>query len=194
MTIIKPGIYLEKKVSTIGTGITTQSTEYRNLWMTLNQTEDKMQVVLLDDDFKLTGVRQAFPVSDFEDEKLTYVPEGEDKYQALLMEFVQKRKKATPAPKARPAAQKAEQQAGNWWEAPEKEAKPGDAFKRNGEKSKSGAAVTSQGGNWWEGPQKDIKPGDIFKRPGDPDEPTLKSVKKKKAQTETVMKKTWWDR
>ena len=192
MTTIKPGIYLEKKVSTIGTGITTQATEYRNLWMTLNQTEDMMQVVLLDDDFKLTGVRQAFPISDFEEQKLTYVPEGEDKYQALLMEFVQKRKKASPAPKAKPAAQQAVPQAGNWWESQEKEVQPGDAFKRNGEKSKTTAAQPQ--GNWWEGPQKDIKPGDIFKRPGDPDEPNPTPVKKKKANTETVMKKTWWDR
>jgi hypothetical protein len=192
MTTIKPGIYLERKESTIGTGITTQSTEYRNLWMTLNQTEDKMQVVLLDDDFKLTGVRQAFPVSDFEEQKLTYVPEGEDKYQALLMEFVQKRKKTRPAPKPKPAAQKAEPKTGNWWESPEKEVKPGDAFKRNGEKPQP-AAATPQG-NWWEGPQKDIKPGDIFKRPGDPDEPPPQPVKKKKPSTATVMKKTWWDR
>ena len=192
MTIIKPGIYLESKVSTIGTGITTQSTEYKNLWMTLNQTDDKMQVVLLDDDFKLTGVRQAFPISAFEENKLTYVPEGEEKYQALLMEFVQKRKKARPAPKAQPSAQKAEPKAGNWWETQEKEIQPGDAFKRNGEKPKP-AVVASQG-NWWEGPQKDIKPGDIFKRPGDPDEPTTQTVKKKKPSTATPIKKTWWDR
>lgn len=193
MTTIKPGIYLEKKVSTIGTGITTQKTEYRNYWMTLNQIEEKMQVVLLDDDFKLTGVRQAFPISDFVEQKLTYIPEGEGKYQALLMEFVQKRQKASAKPKARPAAQEGEKKTGNWWESNQKEVTPGDIFKTNGEKA-APAVVTPQGGKWWEGPQKDIKPGDIFKRPGDPVEPSQQSSKKKRAKSETSIKKTWWDR
>ena len=193
MTTIKPGIYLEKKVSTIGTGITTQKSEFRNYWMTLNQIEDKMQVVLLDDDFKLTGVRQAFPISDFVEEKLTYIAEVEDKYQLLLMEFVEKRRKASTKPKAKPAAQEPEPKSGNWWESQQKDVSPGDVFKRNEEKP-AAKVVTPQGGKWWEGPQKDIQPGDIFKRPGDPVEPSGQSAKKKRAKTETSMKKTWWDR
>lgn len=77
------GIYLETKKNIIGTGSTAKVAEYRNFWATLRIVEDIMEMVLLDDAFGLTGIREKFPVEVVTGPNWLYVEQGEKKYRQL---------------------------------------------------------------------------------------------------------------
>ncbi len=193
MTEFQNGIYLEVKKGTIGTGVTAKDAEYRNFWMTLTQEGDLVHCFLLDQDFKLTTIKDTLPVEDFVSGRLIYIPQGEKRYQKLLLQLSEglKKKKASAPPGKKPAPDKKDP--AKWWDQPEKEVNPGDLFKRDDRQSGKKPDNGMSSGNWWEGPKKDIQPGDIFNNPNDAKaKPAATPVKKVKKETTT--KKSWWDK
>ncbi|MFH1136050.1 MAG: hypothetical protein V1816_08175 [Pseudomonadota bacterium] len=188
MARIKEGIYLEHKKGIIGTGHTAKETEYRNFWMTLGQKGDEVVCLLLDNDFKPTGIKQAIPAGAFETERLTYIPQGEKKYQILLRQVLEKEQAASAKTKAGPALPVVEKKPKGWWEAPEKDIKPGDIFKKD-EKGSAGAPAKAGSGQWWEAGKRELTPEDIFGR-SDENDPKNKPGKGKK----NGAAKNWWDK
>lgn len=157
MADITPGIYLEVKEGSIGTGATSRTQQYRNFWMTLIQDGSEVKVRLLDADFQLTAVSEVFSVADFESGRLTYIPQGDKKYQALILKLKQTAKPpaSKPRPLEEPSASPDKPASGKWWESPPKDIKPGDIFNRDessrGSSSKPGTG-TKPGAkkNWWD--------------------------------------------
>ncbi|MDR1608777.1 MAG: hypothetical protein LBT38_10280 [Deltaproteobacteria bacterium] len=80
---LREGIYLETKKSLIGIGSTAKVTEYRNFWVTLRIKEAKVEMILLDDAFSLTGIRETFDHEVVLGANWLYVEQGEKKYQQL---------------------------------------------------------------------------------------------------------------
>ena len=187
MPEIKPGVYLEVKKGVIGTGVTAKSTEYRNFWMTLTVTENEVELLLLDQDFNLTGVTDKLSVDEFLSGRFSYIAQGEKRYQLLLNKLVEKNKAASPGPKpGSPAKPKADEgkAEGKWWEGSSKQLTAEDIFSKKPEGASSGDSESSGGsGNWWE--PKKPKPA---KDEGEPNR------KKKKPSDGVKIKKTWWDK
>jgi hypothetical protein len=77
---LREGIYLQIKKSTIGTGSTAKHTEYRNFWATLRVEETHVEMILLDDAFTLTGIREKFAVEELSGCNWLFVEQGEKKY------------------------------------------------------------------------------------------------------------------
>ncbi|MDR1656004.1 MAG: hypothetical protein LBT47_00400 [Deltaproteobacteria bacterium] len=96
------GIYLETKKSTIGTGSTAKVTEYRNFWATLKIGEEFIEMVLLDDSFSPTSLREKFPIDVVTGSNWLFVEQGEKKYRLLRprLDLLL----APPAPKPKPSA------------------------------------------------------------------------------------------
>ncbi|MDR1166793.1 MAG: hypothetical protein LBO66_13165 [Deltaproteobacteria bacterium] len=80
---LREGIYLQTKKSTIGTGSTAKHAEYRNFWATLKIGDTHVEMVLLDDSFLLTGIREKFAVEELEGSNWLFVEQGEKKYGQL---------------------------------------------------------------------------------------------------------------
>ncbi|MDR2456488.1 MAG: hypothetical protein LBE49_07850 [Deltaproteobacteria bacterium] len=95
------GIYLETKKSIIGTGSTAKAAEYRNFWATLRLVDEIIEMVLLDDAFSLTGIREKFPVEVLSGPNWLYVEQGEKKYRQLRPKLDSLL--APPAPRPTPA-------------------------------------------------------------------------------------------
>lgn len=156
---VTPGIYLEVKKGTIGTGVTAKSTEYRNFWITVSQDEQGVQAILLDTEFSPTGIREIFAVSDFESGRLNYIPEGEKKYQQLIARLTagaSNQPQSPPSPKPAQAGETNPKPA-KWWESGQaKMEEPGDIFRRPGDGPvrKPGKKTTKTEvktkKNWWE--------------------------------------------
>ncbi|MDR0355953.1 MAG: hypothetical protein LBJ64_09530 [Deltaproteobacteria bacterium] len=77
------GIYLETKKNIIGTGSTAKVAEYRNFWATLKVGDEVMEMVLLDDSFGLTGIREKFSVEVVSGSNWLFVEQGEKRYRLL---------------------------------------------------------------------------------------------------------------
>lgn len=186
MEDIKDGIYLEVKKGVIGTGHTAKTEEYRNFWMTVGQQGDEVQCVLLNNDFKLTGIRETIPAAEFNSDRFTYIPQGEKRYRALLAQLAEAAPVKKTAPTATGPTKPEKTSSPKWWEGQDKDIKPGDLFKRD----ESGRPKTApaESTNWWEAGQKKAGPEDVFKK-------TETSQKKpSKPSAAKVVKKTWWDK
>ncbi|MDR2199551.1 MAG: hypothetical protein LBR53_08890 [Deltaproteobacteria bacterium] len=77
------GIYLQTKKSTIGTGSTAKHAEYRNFWVTLSITDTYVEMILLDDAFMLTGIRERFSLEEVTGANWLYVEQGAKKFSQL---------------------------------------------------------------------------------------------------------------
>jgi hypothetical protein len=110
------GIYLETKKNIIGTGSTAKVAEYRNFWATLKVDELVMEMVLLDDSFGLTGIREKFPTEVVEGPNWLYVEQGEKKYRQLKqkLESLLAPPKTAVKPNLKNASQSANKKSG-WW-------------------------------------------------------------------------------
>jgi hypothetical protein len=97
----REGIYLETKKSMIGTGSTAKAAEYRNFWVTLRVKEAQVEMILLDDTFSLTGIRETFDHEVIAGANWLFVEQGEKKYQQLKPKLD---KILNPPPKPKPAA------------------------------------------------------------------------------------------
>ena len=131
---IKPGIYLEEKKSVIGTGGTAKTAEYRTFWVTLAVTQTTVSMVLLDDDFKPTAVKENFAHEIISGPNWYYIAEGEKRYQRLRPYL--DRLLTPPAPAAKPEAKTS----GNWWDG-------GGTSSSISAKKKPTATNTKK--NWW---------------------------------------------
>jgi hypothetical protein len=81
---LQEGIYLQTKKSTIGTGSTAKHAEYRNFWATLQVGETHVEMILLDDGFLLTGIREKFTLEEVSDgSNWLFVEQGAKKYSQL---------------------------------------------------------------------------------------------------------------
>jgi hypothetical protein len=80
---LREGIYLQTKKSTIGTGSTAKATEFRNFWATLKVEESHVEMILLDDAFLLTGIREKFTKEELCGPNWLYVEQGEKKFSQL---------------------------------------------------------------------------------------------------------------
>jgi hypothetical protein len=86
---LQEGIYLQTKKSTIGTGSTAKHAEYRNFWATLSIGETHVEMILLDDAFHLTGIRDKFLLGEVMDgPNWLFVEQGEKKYSQLKSRIV----------------------------------------------------------------------------------------------------------
>jgi hypothetical protein len=127
---LREGIYLETKKSMIGTGSTAKVAEYRNFWVTLRIREAKVEMILLDDAFSLTGIRETFDHEVIAGSNWLYVEQGEKKYQQLkprLDQILNPPPKNKPTPKVSPegaasvfnrkgsAQPKPDSKKGGWW-------------------------------------------------------------------------------
>ncbi|MDR2349845.1 MAG: hypothetical protein LBF41_04355 [Deltaproteobacteria bacterium] len=104
---LREGIYLQTKKSTIGTGSTAKHTEYRNFWVTLSVGETHVDMILLDDAFSLTGIREKFALDELSGVNWLFVEQGEKKYAQLkpkLTNILNPQPKKAPAPPAKPKA------------------------------------------------------------------------------------------
>lgn len=138
---VKPGIYLEERKSTIGTGVTAKTSEYRTFWVTLTIAETTAVLVLLDDDFKPTGIKQTFTHDILLGDGWYFIAEGEKRYQRLRPYL--DRMLAPPAPKK--AAAQATKSAG-WWTG-ESDGPAKDPFALDKKPKKEAPAKK---GGWWE--------------------------------------------
>lgn len=77
------GIYLQTKKSTIGTGSTAKHAEFRNFWATLSIGDTHVEMILLDDAFMLTGIRERFPIGELTGANWLFVEQGAKKYGQL---------------------------------------------------------------------------------------------------------------
>jgi hypothetical protein len=96
----REGIYLETKKSMIGTGSTAKVAEYRNFWVTLRVKDAQVDMILLDDAFSLTGIRETFDHEVIAGSNWLFVEQGEKKYQQLKPKLD---KILNPPSKAKPA-------------------------------------------------------------------------------------------
>ncbi|MDR2340113.1 MAG: hypothetical protein LBF40_08280 [Deltaproteobacteria bacterium] len=100
------GIYLQTKKSTIGTGSTAKHAEYRNFWVTLTIGETHVEMILLDDAFMLTGIRERFTLDEVTGANWLFVEQGAKKYGQLkprLSNILNPQPKAAPPKPAPPA-------------------------------------------------------------------------------------------
>ncbi len=141
---VKPGIYLQEKKSSIGTGGTAKVTEYRTFWVTLILGEASAEMVLLDDDFRPTGIRETFSHEIILGPGWHFIAEGEKRYQRLKPHLDR-----LLAPKPEPAAQTAAPAApkANWWGGGESSGAAKDPFAL-GKKKKAEPAAKK--GGWWD--------------------------------------------
>ncbi len=138
---VKPGIYLQEKKSTIGTGGTAKLTEYRTFWVTLRVEEAQVEMLLLDDDFKPTGIRETFAHGTISGPGWHFIAEGEKRYQRLRPHLDR-----LLAPKPQPAAAKPAPAANRWWDGGGGEAKDPFAI----DKPKTKAQPAAKKGGWWD--------------------------------------------
>jgi hypothetical protein len=114
--LLPEGIYLETKKNIIGTGSTAKVAEYRNFWVTLRVSESFMEMILLDDTFGLTGIKEKFPTEVVSGSNWLYVEQGEKKYRQLKLKL--DKILAPPAPKQpanKPGSPLASSKKGGWW-------------------------------------------------------------------------------
>jgi len=138
------GIYLQKRKSSIGTGGTAKTTEYRNFWATGSITGDSVIMVLLDDAFKPTTVRESFPLKDLTEPTWFFIAEGEKKYQfirPLLARIL-----AAP-PKEASAPAPAEAAPAPWWGGGAPSGPPANPFEIKKTPQKK---PTPKKGGWWD--------------------------------------------
>jgi hypothetical protein len=132
---LREGIYLETKKSMIGTGSTAKTAEYRNFWVTLRIKEAKVEMILLDDAFSLTGIRETFDHEVVSGANWLFVEQGEKKYRQLKpkLDLI-----LNPPPKNKPA--------------PPAAGKPADAahiFNQKKPISAPKSQADSKKGGWW---------------------------------------------
>ncbi|MGL4209129.1 MAG: hypothetical protein ACRCTY_07050 [Candidatus Adiutrix sp.] len=132
----KPGVYLQEKAGTIGTGATAKTAEYRSFWVTLQIGEETVEMMLLNDDFHPTGIREKLPLSTVLGPDWHYIAEGEKRYQKLLPQL-ERLLTAQVATKEAPTEGK---KSGNWWES------GGNTNKKSSKKSPT---EKNPKNNWW---------------------------------------------
>ena len=142
---LQEGIYLEKKKSSIGTGGTAKAVEYRNFWATGSLEAGSAVMVLLDDNFNPTGLRETFSLKTLTGPDWYFITEGEKKYQRLRPQLDQilnpPETKAETPPPAAAAPPKAK-----WWEGPAPSGPPVNPF----ELKKPPPKIPKKKGGWWE--------------------------------------------
>ena len=142
---LKEGIYLQEKKSTIGTGGTAKTTEYRSFWATGSLGEKSAVMILLDDQFNLTAIRETFSHEVLTGPGWFYVDQGEKKYHHLRPQLDKMMAPKPPAPA--PAAPAAKPAAANWWGDSTPSGPPKDPFALD--KSAKKMPAPKKGG-WWD--------------------------------------------
>jgi hypothetical protein len=143
----REGIYLEHKKSTIGTGSTAKTAEYRTFWATGRIMADSAIMVLLDDGFQPTAVKETFPLETLTGPNWFFIVEGDKKYHRLRP-YLDHLLEAPPQP-AKPADPPAKAGGGNkWWEGGSSNDPPANPFDLS--KDKKQQAPTPKKGGWWE--------------------------------------------
>jgi hypothetical protein len=96
-------------------------------------------------------------IDEFTGGRFTYLPQGDQRYQAMMTALKEGAKKKAEQKKTREAsdpAKKAPPKKAKWWESQQKDdIKPGDIFKRPGDKGsnkKKSDSETATKKNWWE--------------------------------------------
>lgn len=140
---VKPGIYLQEKKIIIGAGYTAKDAECRTFWATLRVEAASVEMLLLDDDFRPTALRETFTPEEVLGTGWHFIVEGEKRYQRLRPHL--DRLLAPPLPKAE--AKKAAPTA-NWWGGGEPEGQTKDPFALD--KNRKSAKLEPKKGGWWE--------------------------------------------
>ena len=143
----REGIYLEQKKSTIGTGSTAKTTEYRTFWATGRIMSDSVTMVLLDDGFKPTAIKETFPLETLTGPQWFFIAEGDKKYNNIRP-LLDRILEAPPQP-AKPANPPAKAGGGNkWWEGGSSSGPPANPFDLSKDKKQTPAPAKK--GGWWE--------------------------------------------
>lgn len=108
----RPGIYLEEKTGSIGTGGTAKTAAYRSFWATLSISEHSAVMVLLNDDFRPTSIREIYPLETLRGPKWHYIAEGQKRYARLRPHLDRMAAQPDPAAARAPAEKPG---SGNWW-------------------------------------------------------------------------------
>lgn len=142
----RAGIYLQKKKSSIGTGGTAKTTEYRNFWATGSVTGDSVIMFLLDEAFNPTSVRESFSLEALVEPTWFYIVEGEKRYQSLLRPLLERMLAAPPqGAAAAPAHAPAAVAPAPWWGA----GQPANSLESKKTTKKPPPKTTKKGG-WWD--------------------------------------------
>ncbi|MDR2725878.1 MAG: hypothetical protein LBC90_07475 [Candidatus Adiutrix sp.] len=143
----REGIYLEQKKSTIGTGSTAKTTEYRTFWATGRVMADSAVMILLDDGFKPTAIKETFPLETLTGPNWFFIAEGEKKYHHIrpLLDHLLE---APPVAVAKPANPPAKAEAAKWWEGGSSSGPPANPFDLSKDKKQTPAPAKK--GGWWE--------------------------------------------
>ena len=108
-----PGIYLELKKGMLGTGNTAKPTEFKNFWVTLKIEAAKVVMILLDDEFRPTAIKETFSIDTIRGAGWHYVEAGVKRY-GLLKDYLERQAAAQSAAKAKKKAAPSGEKTG-WW-------------------------------------------------------------------------------
>ena len=108
-----PGIYLELKKGMLGTGNTAKPTEFKNFWVTLKIETAKVVMILLDDEFRPTAIKETFSIETIRGPGWHYVEAGVKRYN-LLKDYLERQAAAQSAAKAKKKAAPSGEKSG-WW-------------------------------------------------------------------------------
>jgi len=97
--MVKEGVYLEEKKSTVGVACTAKTVVFKSLWATREIGEDKVVLQLLDDKGQPTGLVERFTPGEMA-ERFTYRPLKPEAWSALKAKLLASK----PGPDSRPAA------------------------------------------------------------------------------------------
>ena len=140
---LKEGIYLEKKMSSIGTGSTAKTVEYRNFWATGSLEADFAVMILLDNEFKPTSLKETFSLEVLTGPNWFFIAEGEKKYQFLRPQLDQI---MSPQPQSAKAETPAAPSSPKWWEGDVPAGPPANPF----ELKKTAKKAPPKKGGWWD--------------------------------------------
>ena len=143
----REGIYLEEKRGSIGTASTAKTATYRNFWATGSLSADSAVMVLLDDSFKPTAIKETFTQEAMSGPNWFYIAEGEKKYQQIRPFLDRILASPSKAPAAAPA-EAAPAGGGKWWDGGSSPGgPPANPFELN--KTKKSEPKVKKGG-WWD--------------------------------------------
>ncbi len=122
MSDIKEGIYLEAKEVTLGTGHTARTTRVRNLYAVRRGEGGKLELFLLDEKLRPTGVREQIGPEELA-QRMVHMAKLDAAFAKLKVLLDRLPPPAPPKPKTDHKPQQQEQDKGKtlaWWELTQK--------------------------------------------------------------------------
>lgn len=115
--MVKEGIYIEEKNSTVGVGGTAKHVTFKSLWASVEITEKHVVLRLLDDKAAPTGLTEQVTLKELE-QRFQYRPVKPEVWTKIKTACQNMAKPAAPRPKPAKPAKKSNAgvKSGNWWD------------------------------------------------------------------------------